>query len=61
MILRKTDNKCDKINQGTVRVYNKYHISNTIGIALVGVDFKDSLDNGGRSIKIFSKISNLQG
>ena len=40
-----------------MRAYQKSHISNTIGIAVVGVDFEDILENGGRSIEIFSKSS----
>ena len=39
----------------TVRVYLKSHISKTMGIAVAVVSLEDSLDNGGRSIKIFFK------
>ena len=44
-----------------MRAYNKSYISNTMGIVVVGMDFGDSLEKGGISIKIFSKISEFQG
>ena len=52
MILRKTAKKFDGINPEALREYHKSHILDTMGIVVVGVDFEDSLDNGG-AIKLF--------
>ena len=43
MLLRKIDQIFDGINPGLGRVYHKYHVSYTTGIAIVGMDFEDSL------------------
>ena len=32
----------------SLRSYHKYNISKNVGIAVVGVDFEYSLENGGR-------------
>ena len=53
MLLCKTAKKFDGINPGAVRAYHKYHISNTMGIDIVGMDSEDILENGGREIKLF--------
>ena len=40
-----------------MRTYHKYHISKAMGISVVGMDFEDSLYNGGREIRlVFLKI-----
>ena len=57
MLLHKTAKKFDGINAVAVREYNKYHISNTMGIAVVEMDFGYSLENVGRVIKCFFQRS----
>ena len=42
MLRCKKDRKSDGINVGGVRAYFKPHISNTMGIVVVGMDFWDS-------------------
>ena len=37
--------------------YNNTHISKTMGIYAVGMDFEDSIENGGRSINLFFQRS----
>ena len=36
----------------SLRSYHKSNLSNTVGIAVVGVAFEYSLDNGGREIEL---------
>ena len=43
MLLRKKDKQFDGINPEAVRAYHKSHISNTMGIAGVGMNFENSL------------------
>ena len=57
MLLHKTAKKFDGINPVAVREYHKYHISNTMGIAVVEMDFGYSLENFGRVIKCFFQRS----
>ena len=52
MILRETAKKFYGLNPEAVREYHKSHISKTMGIAVLAVGFVDSLESGGRSIKI---------
>ena len=57
VLIRKTANRFDGLNPEAVREYHKFHISNTVGIAVVGVDFEDISNNGVRSIKlIFQRV-----
>ena len=53
--LRKTANNLDGIHPEAVRAYHKSHIKKDMRIAVVGMDFEDSLEKGGRAIKIFFK------
>ena len=55
MLLLKTANCFDGINPEATRAYYKSHISKNIGIAVAGIDFEDSLVNGGRANKFFSQ------
>ena len=48
MLLRKTSKHFDGINLEAVMAYHKSHISKTMVISVVGVDFDKILDNGGR-------------
>ena len=57
MVLRKTAKKFDGINPESVRAYNRSHISKTVGIAVVGVDSEDILENFGIAIKLVLKRS----
>ena len=59
MILRKTAKKFDGINPEALREYHKSHILDTMGIVVVGVDFEDSLDNGG-AIKLFFRYQSAK-
>ena len=52
MIIDKPDKKFDGINPYLVRAYHKYHISKTVSISVVGMNFEDSLDIGGIAIKL---------
>ena len=40
-----------------MRAYHKPHVSKSVGTYVVGVDFQDILENGGRSIKLVFQIS----
>ena len=40
-----------------MRAYHKPHVSKSVGIYVVGVDFQDILENGGRAIKLVFQIS----
>ena len=40
-----------------MREYNKFHILKNMGIALVGMDFEDRLENVSRAIELFLNIS----
>ena len=51
--LCKIDKKFDGLNPEVVREYNKFHILKNMGIALVGMDFEDRLENGSRAIELF--------
>ena len=53
VLLRKTAKKFDGLNPEAVGAYHRSHISETMGIDVVGVDFEDILDNGSREIKLF--------
>ena len=55
VVLRKTSRKFDGLNPEAVRAYYNSHISNNIGITVLGVYFEDSLENAGRSIVFFFK------
>ena len=44
--LLKTSNKFDGINLESVRAYHKSRISKTVSIAVVGMDFWGTLENG---------------
>ena len=55
VVLRKTSRKFDGLNPEAVRAYYNSHISNNIGITVLGVYFEDSLENAGRSIYLFQR------
>ena len=52
MLISKIDQKIDGQTPEADRAYHKSHISKTIGIDIVGMDFESILENGGRSINI---------
>lgn len=52
MLLRKTAKKFDGLDPEVIRCYHKNHISKTMGIAVVGIAFEDTLENGGEGLKI---------
>ena len=52
MLLLKTATTCDGLNKKAVSAYYRSHTSKTMVIAVVGMDFEDSLDNCGIAIKL---------
>ena len=51
MLIRKMDNKIYGLNLQAVMAYHEYHISKTMGIDVLRMDFKEILQNDGIAIK----------
>ena len=52
MLFRKTAKSFDELPKATIKAYHKCHISKTMGVAVVGIAFQDSLENGGNAFKL---------
>ncbi len=51
----------NELNANEIKVYHKNHISKTMGIAMVGYAFVDSIENGGEGLKfIFTRAQSAR-
>lgn len=57
LVTRKQAKCCEElgINPHTFEEYHKNHINKFMGIAWVGFSFTDSIESGGRAVKLHSK------
>ena len=53
MLTRKNAKTFEGVGMRAMKAYHKCHIAKTMGIAVVGMAFEDSLENGGTAIKMF--------
>ena len=52
MLMRKTAKTFEGVDRKAMKIYHKCHVSKTMGIAVVGMAFEDSLENGGVALKM---------
>ena len=52
MLMRNTAKSFEDVERQVMKIYHKCHISKTMGIAVVGFAFEDSLENGGIALKM---------
>ena len=52
LLMRNTAKSFEDIKQRVMKIYHKCHVSKTMGIAVVGFAFDDTLENGGTAIKM---------
>ena len=52
MLTRKNAKTFEGVGMRAMKAYHKCHIAKTMGIAVVGMVFEDSLENGGTAIKM---------
>ena len=50
--MRKTAKSFEDVERQVMKIYHKCHVSKTMGIAVVGFAFEDSLENGGTALKM---------
>ena len=50
--MRMTAKTFQGVEHNVMKIYHKCHISKTMGIAVVGMAFEDSLENGGIGVKM---------